>query len=133
MVVSLWFSRSFDLRSGAGASVVVVLTYGLVVVATLLVSSRVALYHRAQLDQPPLPSCDACDQMAARYRLTPRESEILKILAAGRSQTYVQQTLVIAQGTATTHINHIYQKLDIHSRDELLDLVEEWRNRSGGA
>ena len=132
MVASYWLSRTYDLAGGHGATIIVAMTYTLVVVATLLVSSRVAIYNRAQHDQPPLPACDACEQMAAHYRLTPREKEILHILAAGRSQTYVQQTLVIAQGTATTHINHIYQKLAIHSRDELLDLVEDWRTRSDG-
>jgi DNA-binding CsgD family transcriptional regulator len=36
---------------------------------------------------------------------------------------YVRKVLHIAPGTASTHINHIYQKLGVHSCQELLDMV----------
>ncbi|MFR1639324.1 MAG: hypothetical protein ACLSVD_09205 [Eggerthellaceae bacterium] len=31
----------------------------------------------------------------------------------------------MSPGTSSTHINHIHQKLDVHSREELIDLVQE--------
>ncbi len=41
-----------------------------------------------------------------------------------RNAEYVANTFVISRYTAKTHINNIYRKLGIHTREELLDLVE---------
>ena len=46
-------------------------------------------------------------------------------LARGRSAQYIADTFVVSKETARTHIRHIYQKLAVHSREELMDLVEE--------
>lgn len=61
--------------------------------------------------------------MAEVYALTEREAEVLGILARGHGLGRVQEVLFIAEGTAITHRRHIYQKLDVHSKDELIDLV----------
>ena len=62
--------------------------------------------------------------LVARNRgLTPRETEILALLAQGRSAPYIRDALIISKGTVTTHLKHIYRKLDVHSRQELIDLV----------
>ena len=37
---------------------------------------------------------------------------------------HIMEELVISEGTAKTHINHVYKKLNVHSRHELLDLIE---------
>ncbi len=62
--------------------------------------------------------------IAAERGLTPRETEVVLLLARGRSLPYVQGELFISAGTAQTHARHIYKKLGIHSRQELIDLVE---------
>ncbi|MFR1168515.1 MAG: response regulator transcription factor [Adlercreutzia equolifaciens] len=56
--------------------------------------------------------------------MTAREAEVLELVAQG-NMTYVQKALCISPGTSSTHINHIHQKLDVHSREELIDLVQE--------
>lgn len=61
-----------------------------------------------------------CEQ----YHLSPREREILPILLRGRDAKYIMDTFYISQSTAKTHIYNIYRKFGIHSRQELLDLVE---------
>ena len=38
--------------------------------------------------------------------------------------SHIMEELVISEGTAKTHLSHVYKKLGIHSRHELLDLVE---------
>jgi len=63
-------------------------------------------------------------QLAERCGLTPREREILDLLAHGRSIPYIRDALVISKNTAITHVKHIYAKLDVHSKQELLDLVQ---------
>ena len=63
--------------------------------------------------------------MCEKYRLSPREREVLRILLKGRDAKYIMDTFYISQSTAKTHIYNIYRKLDVHSRQELLDLVDE--------
>lgn len=60
-----------------------------------------------------------CAEIARTHDLSRREEEVLAILAMHKTIKDVEQELVIANGTAKTHIKHIYRKLDIHSRDEL--------------
>jgi len=64
-------------------------------------------------------------QIAQHSNLTPREQEILVLLAKGRNADYIQQELVISVHTARTHIKHIHIKLQVHSQQELLDLIEK--------
>ena len=66
----------------------------------------------------------ACDEAMAEGGLSAREREIFLLLAKGRNAEYVANTFVISRYTAKTHINNIYRKLGIHTREELLDLVE---------
>lgn len=62
--------------------------------------------------------------LAERYGLTPRETEVFLLLARGRSLPVICDELSIALGTTQTHVRHIYEKLAIHTRQELLDIVE---------
>ena len=57
-----------------------------------------------------------CDDLAARFRLSNRETEVLHIIARGRGAAHVAKTLYISEGTAKTHIASIYRKLDIHTK-----------------
>ncbi len=61
--------------------------------------------------------------LSGEYRLTKRESEILEFLVQGRSVPYICKELVLAEGTVRTHMTRIYRKLDIHSKQELFDLL----------
>ena len=45
-------------------------------------------------------------------------------LARGRSQTYIREALFLSKNTVATHVRRIYTKLDVHSKQELIDLVE---------
>jgi DNA-binding NarL/FixJ family response regulator len=50
--------------------------------------------------------------------LTPRELEVLKLLASGQGQKKIAQALFITPKTVATHIQRILTKLDLHSRAE---------------
>ena len=65
-----------------------------------------------------------CELVANRYLLSKKETEVLFLLAKGRNAAYIQEQLYISEGTARTHMRHIYKKLDIHTQQELMDLVE---------
>lgn len=65
-----------------------------------------------------------CDLFAARTGLTAREREVLELLMRGRTGSYIAETLVISENTARGHVRRLYTKLGVHSRQELIDLVE---------
>lgn len=67
----------------------------------------------------------SCENIAAKCKLTQREVDVLKLLSRGRNCGTIASTLYIAEGTTKTHIKHVYQKLDVHSQQELIDFVEE--------
>ena len=65
-----------------------------------------------------------CRTVTERYLLSQRESEVLALLAKGFNAAAIQEKLYISEGTAKTHIRHIYRKLDVHSQQELIRMVE---------
>lgn len=48
--------------------------------------------------------------------LTPRETEILKLLVDGLTMDMISSKLGISSGTVDSHIKHIYKKLHVHNR-----------------
>lgn len=65
-----------------------------------------------------------CAQLSEQHGLSPRESEVLALLARGRTATYIAGELYVSKETVKVHVRHIYEKLDVHSRTELLDLFQ---------
>jgi len=57
--------------------------------------------------------------------LSNREMTVLTLLAAGYQQDDIAKELFIAPGTVRSHINHIYTKLGIHSKEELQQLLTD--------
>lgn len=67
---------------------------------------------------------DRCAEIAEQFGLTTRELEVFKMLARGRDRTYIQEQLVISRNTVKSHVKHIYTKLDVHSQQDLIDLIQ---------
>ena len=61
----------------------------------------------------------------ARYGLSARELEILDLFAQGRSANWIADNLTISKNTVRSHLRAIYTKLDVHTRQELLDFLGE--------
>ena len=72
-----------------------------------------------------------CDELSKQFGLTSREAEILTLLAQGKQQGQIAHDLYIAPSTVKTHIKHLYQKLGVHSRKGLCDLVGVEAGRAG--
>ncbi len=62
--------------------------------------------------------------LSRSHDLSPREEEVLQLLARRESVAQIEKDLFVAHGTIKAHISHIYRKLDVHSRDELYELLE---------
>jgi PAS domain S-box-containing protein len=69
------------------------------------------------LQQPATPPM-ARAKADAEDGLTPREREVLALLADGLSTDAIAETLSISRSTTRNHIQNILQKLQIHSRAE---------------
>jgi DNA-binding CsgD family transcriptional regulator len=93
---------------------------------------------RLQLDSPTTPAAEAptpTDQLG----LTPREAEVLALVAAGRSNRQIAQALFISPKTASVHVSNILTKLGVSARVEAaavahrlgLDAAEPRSPRSG--
>lgn len=78
----------------------------------------------------PIPFSQRCALIAQRYDLTPRETEIMTLYARGRSSARIQEELVISRGTVSTHLQHIYQKIGVHSKQELLDIIDGYKSET---
>jgi len=65
-----------------------------------------------------------CRIIGDHYGLSPREKEVFTLLASGRSAARIQEELMISEGTVNTHCRHVYQKLGVHTQQELIDLMQ---------
>lgn len=74
---------------------------------------------------------DVPDRIAAQaqllrthYRLSARETEIMELIARGNTVARIAEMLVVSENTVRTHSKRIYTKLDIHKKQELIDLID---------
>ncbi len=65
----------------------------------------------------------ACWIVGERAMLSKREQELLEEMARNRTPQEIATRLNITVATVRAHTHHVYTKLDVHSRDELIELV----------
>lgn len=71
-----------------------------------------------------IPLLMRCQIIGNYYGLSRREIDVFHLLSSGRNAARVQEELMISAGTVNTHTHHIYQKLDIHNQQDLIDLMQ---------
>lgn len=65
-------------------------------------------------------------QVGEQFMLSAREVEVLSYYAMGWTQKRVAEELFIQPATVHAHIKRIYAKTDLHSRQEILDFMEQY-------
>ena len=79
---------------------------------------RVALRSSASL----VPT----DSNPLKDKLTPREQQVLQMLAEGLSQNEIAAKLVISPKTVGTHLQHVLSKLEVHSRAQAVAIAHRF-------
>jgi DNA-binding CsgD family transcriptional regulator len=84
--------------------------------AVVLRESCEALARRARisLTDEPAPAATADDP----FGLTPREREVLALVAAGRTNRQIGEQLFMSEKTASVHVSRILAKLEVSTRGE---------------
>lgn len=70
------------------------------------------------------------NDMMSKYRLTQREYEILQLLNAGMHNSEISARLFISENTTKKHVAHIFEKLNVSNRSQLVRVVCERSNPS---
>ncbi|MEG0218108.1 MAG: LuxR C-terminal-related transcriptional regulator [Raoultibacter sp.] len=118
LISIIWITLFFSL--GATNNAIILLVVFLVVSLLIWLADK---SDAAQTTMPPEPIADKRQEIATRYALSPRETEVFMMLAQGRSRTYISEELFISDGTTKTHISHIYKKLEVSNKQEMFDIL----------
>ncbi|MEG0322610.1 MAG: helix-turn-helix transcriptional regulator [Raoultibacter sp.] len=124
-------SSIFADNAGPILLVVSTLYFGFVVLAPLIAAWRregVAEPGRSQEIGEGEAQSDLqkrCEEVALRFELSPREAEILSYLGRGHGIVFIAKTLVISESTVRTHVKSIYRKLEVSSREQLIELIDK--------
>lgn len=82
-------------------------------------TDRSALSGRVGREDPP-PAAGAMPRVSGLEPLTQREIETLAMLAAGHSTGEIARRLFISPVTVRNHVQHILEKLGVHSKAEAI-------------
>lgn len=68
---------------------------------------------------------ERCRLYAETYGLTNREIDVLRLYARGHSKASIADSLHLSENTVRNHVKRIYGKVGVHTRDELLAMLNE--------
>jgi DNA-binding NarL/FixJ family response regulator len=100
------------------AEAVRVVSRGDALIAPEVTRSLIEAFARTPDSPSPVPA-------QLRNTLTPREIEVLTLLASGVSNAEIAETLFISEATAKTHVSHILTKLGLRDRTQAVVLAYE--------
>ncbi len=64
---------------------------------------------------------------AENNSLTPAQTRVLFLLAKGYSTAHIEEELVVSRHTIKAHVYAIYRRCGVHSRQELIDSMEQYK------
>ena len=82
--------------------------------------------HESLADMRQASMRHNAEEMGKQFLLSDREIEVMTLYALGYTQKRVAEELYITQGTAHAHIKRIYAKTGLHSRQEILDYLQQY-------
>lgn len=132
-------TASLGLTSGDFVPVIILMSMAVVVCALAFGNHHATSNEIQVLSQPgntdkdetntapqmPLSFEESCLRLAEEGSLSTRETEIMLLIARGNSQKYISEVLYLALGTVQWYAKTIYRKLDVHSKQELINRVHD--------
>ena len=88
-----------------------------------LIWYRLSFWEFARRNASAFGTEQALAELSARYGLSQREGEVVRLILGGKSNKEIEGALYISIHTVKNHIYNIYQKLGVKSRYELAHLV----------
>ncbi len=70
-----------------------------------------------------------CREALAGHDVTPREFDVVLYTYRGYSAKHIAEELLVSQSTVKAHLSHAYRKLGVHSKQELIALIDEYRSK----
>lgn len=74
---------------------------------------------------------EGCESIAIAYDLSKRELDVLISMARGWSRQRAADELGVRLATVSSHVARIYRKLGVHSNQELMEFVDDYRVQLG--
>lgn len=121
--------------SQAGVAIILILTVTIIIVLGDLLLRQIndpqqtaspdGVHRAAAPSTAPARNADTLEQIALTYGLTAREVQTASYVSQGYSLEKTAELLGISINTVRTHMRSVYGKLAIHSRQELIDLLDE--------
>ncbi len=95
-------------------------------VIIILILILIQVWHRTRMSRlkQRLRSEHALDILCRKKKISPREKEIIFLVIKGMSNKEIEEKLFISSHTVKNHIYNIFQKLDIKSRGQLMELFK---------
>jgi DNA-binding NarL/FixJ family response regulator len=81
--------------------------------------SCIRAVHQGKTWMSPLAAANLAARLSEES-LTPRETEVLRLIAAGKSNKEIASALFVTEGTIKLHVNHLLRKLKVSGRTEAI-------------
>lgn len=107
-----------------------VLAMTLTLISIVLISQNTNAFQNSlkKTEDRETSRASACLVVSEEKGLSPRESEILPFLSRGYSTKKIADILFISQGTVLSHTKGIYRKIDVHTKQEVIDYIDTKMN-----
>lgn len=88
-----------------------------------IASYAYSIYGLKKYSQSPDPAPPSIGELSLRYKLSERETDVLRLLSDGASTKEISTRLCIAETTTKKHLSSIYRKMKIKSKAELVRII----------
>lgn len=148
-LLGMFLGLQIPLALGTGADGLLVASVTILLLTTEALFVLVVLYHISQrlaariaaaaaVEEPPASTRTIAptvtdgnlDAFVEAFHLSDKEAEVLSLTVRGRSRQRIAEALFVSPGTVNTYFYRIYQKTDVHKRQELLDKIEEFQSNA---
>ena len=86
--------------------------------------AAVRLVHKGERHLPPAIAARLAERLI-HPALTPREMDVLRLVARGRSNKEIATAMFVTEETVKTHVKALFHKLDVHDRAEAVTVAAQ--------